>query len=74
MTEPATRVAFPQAPEDFDNDPRVSFSQLDSKYILEDKDGSEWEYDDKRQKWIPLVRLHSGPAEYYKGLYAQTHG
>lgn len=53
----AARVAFPQTPEDFDSDPRVSFSKLDSKWILEDDDGSEWEWNDVAKRWMPSVRF-----------------
>ena len=49
------RMAFPQAPEDFEADARVSYSKLDNKWILEDDDGSEWEFDDSKGKWIPSV-------------------
>jgi len=55
----AARVVFPSAIEDFDRDPRVSFSKLDSKWILEDDDGSEWEYDESLKRWIPSVRYAS---------------
>ena len=50
------RVAFPNAPEDFEKDDRVSFSKLDNKWILEDHDGSEWEYLEQLNKWVPSVR------------------
>lgn len=53
----AARVAFPSDAEDFERDPRVSFSKLDSKWILEEDDGSEWEYDGSLKRWIPSVRL-----------------
>jgi len=53
-----TRKPFPHAPEDFENDHRVSYSKLDSKWILEDDtDGSEWEFSDALGKWIPSVRF-----------------
>lgn len=52
-----SRIPFPQAPEDFPRDQRVSFSKLEQKWILEDDDSSEWEYDEARQRWIPLVGL-----------------
>lgn len=48
-------VAFPKTPEDFETDPRVSYSKLDNKYILENDDGTEWEFDESLQKWIPSV-------------------
>lgn len=51
----AARVAFPQSPEDFENDERVSYSKLDQKWILEEEDGQEWEFDEGARRWIPLV-------------------
>ena len=53
----AVQVAFPQTPDDFENDSRVSYSKLDNKYILEDDGGTEWEFDESLQKWVPSVRL-----------------
>jgi len=53
----AVRVPFPQETEDLEQDPRVSFSRLDNRWILEDDDGSEWEFNEAFKKWIPLVRL-----------------
>lgn len=50
--------AFPQTPDDFEDDPRVSFSKITSKWVLENDDGTEWEYDEARQKWMPSVRHH----------------
>lgn len=47
---------FPQNPEDFDADPRISFSKLDSKFILEADDGQEFEFDDALKRWVPAVR------------------
>lgn len=52
----AVRVVFPSSVEDFERDPRISFSKLDSKWILEDDDGSEWEFDESLKRWIPSVR------------------
>jgi len=51
----AARVAFPQTPEDFERDPRISFSKLENKWILEDDDGSEWEYNEGLKRWMPSV-------------------
>ena len=48
--------SFPQNPEDFDADPRISFSKLDSKFILEADDGQEFEFDDALKRWVPAVR------------------
>ena len=54
---PETRVSsFPKEVEEFDADPRVSFSKLNSKYILETDDGQEYEFDEKLKRWVPVVR------------------
>lgn len=50
-------VPFPQSEEDFKEDPRVAYSQMDKKWILENDDGSEWEYDERQKRWIPAVGL-----------------
>lgn len=50
--------SFPQNPEEFDADPRVSFSKLDNKFILEVDDEHEYEYDDALKRWVPVVRPH----------------
>ena len=46
---------FPQDPSEFDADPRISFSKLDNKFILETDEGQEYEYDDALKRWIPSV-------------------
>lgn len=46
---------FPQDPTEFDSDPRISFSKLDDKFILEADDGQEFEYDTVLKRWIPTV-------------------
>ncbi|KAL3248823.1 hypothetical protein BDQ94DRAFT_134764 [Aspergillus welwitschiae] len=46
---------FPQDPSEFDSDPRISFSKLDDKFILETEDGQEYEYDTVLKRWIPTV-------------------
>ncbi len=50
------RIPFPHSVEDFGDDPRISYSKTDGKWILEDDDGSEWEYNDALSKWMPSVR------------------
>lgn len=60
----AARMAFPQTEDDFKTDPRVAYSQLDEKWILEDDDGSEWEYDENQKRWIQAVSLTS-PRDLY---------
>jgi HIV Tat-specific factor 1 len=51
----ATREPFPTTIEHFNSDPRVSFSRQDGKYILEDHDGSEWEWEESLGKWTASV-------------------
>ncbi|EER39621.1 nuclear mRNA splicing factor-associated protein [Histoplasma capsulatum H143] len=51
----ATRKGFPQSPDEFDDDYRISYSKLENKYILEAEDGSEWYYDDALKRWVPMV-------------------
>ncbi|KAE8355564.1 hypothetical protein BDV28DRAFT_128687 [Aspergillus coremiiformis] len=46
---------FPQDPSEFDSDPRISFSKLDNKFILETEDGQEFEYETVLKRWIPTV-------------------
>lgn len=53
--ESAPLSNFPQDPSEFDSDPRVSFSKLDNKFILEADDGQEYEYDNALKRWIPTV-------------------
>lgn len=48
---------FPQTPEQFDDDPRVSFSRLDQKWLLETDEGTEYEFDAALKRWIPSVRV-----------------
>lgn len=52
----SAQSSFPQNPEEFDADPRVSFSKLDNKFILEVDDEHEYEYDDALKRWVPVVR------------------
>lgn len=46
---------FPQDPSEFDSDPRISFSKLDNKFILETDDGQEFEYDSALKRWVQAV-------------------
>ncbi|RAK78274.1 U2 snRNP complex subunit CUS2 [Aspergillus fijiensis CBS 313.89] len=54
-SNPAPFANFPQDPSEFDSDPRISFSKLDDKFILETDDGQEYEYDTALKRWIPTV-------------------
>ena len=56
---PPPRSTFPQNPEEFDADPRVSFSKVTNKFILEAEDEQEYEFDDALKRWVPVVRPHS---------------
>lgn len=49
--------SFPRSPSAFDSDPRVSFSKLDNKFILETEDGQEFEYDTGLKRWVQAVGL-----------------
>ncbi|KAF1356115.1 hypothetical protein BDV97DRAFT_341042 [Delphinella strobiligena] len=51
----AARVTFPQTEEEFKNDVRVSFDRLNNKWVLEDDDGSEWEWNETISKWVPSL-------------------
>lgn len=59
MNTTATRegaaAAFPTDPSTFDSDDRISFSQLDSKFLLVQDDGSEYEFDNAIKRWIPVL-------------------
>lgn len=73
MAEPQDNLpppgsSFPQNLEEFDADPRVSFSKLDQKFILEADDGQEYEYDDALKRWVPVVRLKSSRKQYEHGF------
>jgi len=63
--------SFPQNPEEFDADPRVSFSKLDSKFILETEEGQQFEFDDGLKRWVPVVRPH--PFTIHEGLSTTAH-
>lgn len=60
---PKLQSSFPQTREEFDLDPRVSFSKLDNKFILEVDDEHEYEYDDALKRWIPVVRPYPPESE-----------
>jgi hypothetical protein len=51
----ASASRFPTDPADFDSDPRISFSKLDGKFILETDDGQEFAYDDALKRWVQDV-------------------
>ncbi|EXJ59281.1 hypothetical protein A1O7_06713 [Cladophialophora yegresii CBS 114405] len=49
------QTGLPQDPADFDADPRVSWSRLDNKFILETEEGNEFEWDTALKRWIPVL-------------------
>lgn len=51
------RSGFPQSPSAFDDDPRISFSKLDEKYLLETEEGNEYEWDSALRRWVPVVGI-----------------
>jgi hypothetical protein len=58
------RAPFPTKPAEFDRDVRVSFSTVDGRYTLEERDKA-WEYDEKLGKWIELVCLYPLSCHYH---------
>lgn len=52
----ATRAPFPENPEDFDDDNRISYSKQLQSYLLEDENGEEWEWLQGPAKWSKTVR------------------
>ena len=67
--QPPTTSAggFPTDPADFDSDPRISFSKLDNKFILETEDGQEYEYDSALKRWVQTVCLVACPEVLDRG-------
>jgi hypothetical protein len=43
----------------FAEDPRAFFNRETGTWRLEDDDGAEFEYDQAKQIWVPLVSLRS---------------
>ncbi|WEW55831.1 hypothetical protein PRK78_001264 [Emydomyces testavorans] len=52
LADSAIRSSFPLDPTEFDSDPRISFSKLDDKFILETEDGEEYLYDTILKRWV----------------------
>jgi HIV Tat-specific factor 1 len=50
-----SQSGFPQSPSEFDGDPRISFSKLEDKWILETDEGTEYEYVNGLKRWVPVV-------------------
>ncbi len=60
----AKRAPFPDNPEEFDHDHRISYSKQSSTYILEDEFGEEWEWLAGPSKWTKSVRLSRHPVHH----------
>lgn len=48
---------FPRSPSEFDSDPRISFSRLEDKWMLETDEGTEYEYIGGLKRWVPVVGI-----------------
>lgn len=51
----AAQSDFPTEPSSFAEDERISWSKLDSKYVLETEQGGEYEWDDALRRWVAVV-------------------
>ncbi len=67
----AAHGGFPQSPSAFDSDPRISFSKLDNKYVLETEDGEEFEYVEALKRWAPVVGDHCPPTPKFINTFMQ---
>ncbi|EXJ71229.1 uncharacterized protein A1O5_05035 [Cladophialophora psammophila CBS 110553] len=67
-SEEGMQTGFPLDPSSFDADPRVSWSKLDNKFILETEEGNEFEWDTALKRWIPVLdqSLLDQQGEIYK--------
>lgn len=61
-------TVFPKTLDQFQTDPRVSWSKLDNKWVLEDDKGDEWEFDETHERWIPSVRAHTSTSNIIHGM------
>ena len=50
------RAPFPNDPDTFQQDTRISFSKAINNHTLEDENGQEWEWHARSSKWVPMVR------------------
>ncbi|RPA95320.1 splicing factor U2AF-associated protein [Choiromyces venosus 120613-1] len=60
--------SFPTTREEFEADPRVSWSRVTGKWSLEADDGTEFEYDEGIKRWVPV--LDETLAEQQRAAYA----
>lgn len=64
MSDTLERESFPTEPLDFDSDPRISFSKLENKWILETEEGAEYEYIQGLKRWVPVAVRPLAPSPY----------
>lgn len=56
MTTLIERAPFPKEREKFASDNRVSYSQIAHAHVLKDERGEEWEWIERVEKWVSVVR------------------
>ncbi|KAI5819849.1 nuclear mRNA splicing factor-associated protein [Pyronema omphalodes] len=61
-------LGFPTSIEEFQNDPRISWSRLDNKWSLETEEGAEWHFEEALKRWVPV--LDESLAEQQQKAYA----
>ncbi len=72
MAEPVAEVfSFPTDIAEFDQDERISFSRLESRYIAVTDDGTEYEFDAALRRWIPQIDEDLIAAQ--QSAYGRTH-
>lgn len=59
----AEQAVFPRREEEITADERVIFDALNEKYVLQEKDGKEWEWNPSSNKWIELVCILLAPTQ-----------
>lgn len=65
----AQRAPFPNDPDTFDGDDRISYSTQDGRFLLEDEEGEEWEWLTGPGKWSKTVRTSRNPVYYVDRLW-----
>ena len=65
----AQRAPFPNDPDTFDRDDRISYSKQDGRFLLEDEEGDEWEWLTGPGKWSKTVRTSRYPVHHVDRLW-----
>ncbi|KAA8908444.1 hypothetical protein FN846DRAFT_1010806 [Sphaerosporella brunnea] len=66
--QPHVPAPFPTTIEEFNADPRVSWSRLDNKWVLESDESAEYHFDEALKRWIPVI--DESLAEQQQAIYA----